>query len=171
MYSLYTDGSSYPGRRHAGWAYHLQSEDLTSAITESGTCPTNDVNNGELLAVVCGLERLGPASSVTVYTDSLFVIDSQQRSMNKYKWQTPLMIRFHRLLQLHHVGFVQVLRSNRPIQHSLVHHLAREAARGDVQNHDPGLEYRNRPVSVFRAGSPIRTQQSDPGRRDDACIG
>jgi ribonuclease HI len=65
MYSLYTDGSSYPGRKHAGWAYHLQSEDLTFAITESGTCPTNDVNNGELLAVVCGLERLEGTSDVT----------------------------------------------------------------------------------------------------------
>jgi ribonuclease HI len=163
MYNLYTDGSSYPGRKHAGWAYHLQSEDLTFAITESGTCPTNDVNNGELLAVVCGLERLEVTSDVLVYTDSLFVIDSRQRTMNKYKWQTPLMIRFHQLLRDHNVDFVQVLRGDRPIQHSLVHHLAREAARGDVQNLNQGREHRNQSVSVLRAGIALRTPQSDAG--------
>lgn len=163
MYSLYTDGSSYPGRRHAGWAYHLQSKDLTFAITESGICPTNDVNNGELLAVVRGLERLEASSEVVVYTDSLFVIDSRQRTMSKYKWQTPLLFRFQQLLNRHNADFVQVLRGDRPIQHMLVHHLAREAARGDVQNPDPSAEYRYRQVSVLRTGSSLRTQQSDAG--------
>lgn len=132
-YNLYTDGSSYPGRKNAGWAFHLELKDLTLAITESGTCPTNDVNNAELLAVVNGLERLKEPSEVTIHTDSLFVIDSRQRAFNKYKWQTPLIFRFRELLRTHTVGIVQVLRGDRPIQHSLVHHLAREAARGEEQ--------------------------------------
>lgn len=136
MYNLYTDGSSYPGRKNAGWAFYLELKDLSLAIMESGQTPTNDVNNAELLAVVSGLERLKEPSDVVIHTDSLFVIDSRQRSMNKYKWMTPLLLRFRELLRIHNVAFVQVLRGNRPIQHSLVHHNAREAARGEASQTD-----------------------------------
>lgn len=130
-YNLYTDGSAYPGYKRGGWAFHLSIG--TFAITESGLGQSNDANNMELLAVVNGLEAIpGKGAKITIHTDSLFVIYSHKRTTSKYKWMTPLLLTFRQLCIEHQISFIQILRGQRPPEHLLVHHLAREAANTGV---------------------------------------
>lgn len=129
-YRIYTDGSSFPGYKLGGWAYYLEWEGC--GHFESGYVRCGDVNNAELYAVVRALETIPRSEGeVTIHTDSLFVIDASHRK--ERKWMTPLVMRYRELFKMYKITMIQVLRANRPIQHQLVHQLAREAIQREVQ--------------------------------------
>lgn len=69
--SLFTDGSCNPNPGKGGWAAIILDGRHHTEI--SGTVPHGSNNRMELAAVVNGLARLPPNSSVKVFTDSAYV--------------------------------------------------------------------------------------------------
>ena len=70
-FSLFTDGSCYPNPGKGGWAAIIHDGRRCREI--SGAVPHGSINKMELLAVINGLSRLPPKSSVKVFTDSSYV--------------------------------------------------------------------------------------------------
>lgn len=119
MIHLWTDASA---GKSSGWAFIIQMNSIE--IVESGHIESNDINRAELLAVVNGLEKISNSEiDIVVHTDSLFVINAQ----NRKKKVTPLVLRLKELSKIHRITFTQVLRHERCQTHLRVHRLAREA--------------------------------------------
>ncbi len=71
---LYSDGSADPNPGKGGYGGILRYKDLTKEFSEGFELTTN--NRMEIMGVIAGLEMLKMKSSVDVYTDSSYVVDT-----------------------------------------------------------------------------------------------
>ena len=72
--SVYTDGSCNGNPGPGGWAAILKKGRWQREIV--GNTPHGSNNRMELQAVIAGLSAVRPGSSVTVYSDSQYVVDA-----------------------------------------------------------------------------------------------
>lgn len=116
---IYTDGacSGNPGK--GGYGVILNFNGITKEISEGFLLTTN--NRMEILAAIKGLEALKEKCSVTLYSDSKYLVDAINQGWVK-KWQSNNWVKsdkskaknidlFSRLLELidkHEVEFVWV---------------------------------------------------------------
>lgn len=127
MYSLFTDGSAVTNPNRGGFGYILVNPNGEETIGQGyeNHCGTNRM---ELLAVVQGLRNLDCPSEVTVYTDSLFVINGSRVYNKPCKDKIDLWVELKELLRQHSVSFVKVGSGNPHPMHKRAHNLARESA-------------------------------------------
>lgn len=121
---IYTDGSCYPNPGNGGWAAILRHTDpATGQLYEkelSGGYTDTTNNRMEMLAAIHGLEALKRPCSVTVFSDSQYLVDAVEKNWI-YRWKAAgwkrgeselknpdLWRRLDALLELHHVRFVWV---------------------------------------------------------------
>lgn len=112
---MYTDGSSLGNPGPGGYGTLLLSGKFRKEISAGYRLTTN--NRMELMAVIAGLEALkNDNSSVTVYTDSRYVVDAVEKGwlLNwirirfKGKKNSDLWMRFYEIYKRHNVRFVWV---------------------------------------------------------------
>ena len=87
---IHTDGSFIPSTRSGGWAAIIESDD-TPTVTISGKIEDTTNNRMEILAVLEALKTLVWPSTVTVYSDSQYVVNSINTWMYNWKkngWKT-----------------------------------------------------------------------------------
>ncbi len=117
--NLYTDGACSGNPGPGGWGAVLECGGREREL--SGADPATTNNRMELTAVISGLEALKEPCSVTVYSDSKYVVDSVQKGwlygwskkgwINAQKKPVPnreLWQRLLSLLSVHRVRFVWV---------------------------------------------------------------
>lgn len=115
MITIYTDGSSRGNPGPGGYGIVMKYGDLRKELSEGFRLTTN--NRMELLGVIVALERLKKeGSSVTVYSDSKYVVDAieqkwlfgwEKKQFAKIK-NPDLWVRLLRIYRKHHVKFVWV---------------------------------------------------------------
>lgn len=117
--NLYTDGACSGNPGPGGWGAVLECDGRELELSGGEACTTN--NRMELTAVIKGLEALKVPCSVTVCSDSKYVVDSVQKGwlfgwskknwINSQKKPVPNRELWERLLSLlgtHKVSFVWV---------------------------------------------------------------
>jgi ribonuclease HI len=94
---IFTDGACSGNPGPGGWAAILRAPDFSSGETRGrekeifGGEPSTTNNRMELTAVIRALEALKAPASVTIYTDSKYVMDGATRWMPRWKlngWRT-----------------------------------------------------------------------------------
>lgn len=145
--TIYTDGSSLGNPGPGGFGVVLLAGPHRREISEGYRLTTN--NRMELLAVITGLEALKrDGLSVTIYSDSKYVIDSVQKGWI-YGWMRKgfagkknpdLWRRFMRVFARHNVRFVWIKGHNNNIENERCDLLATTAARGEVLLEDSGYK-------------------------------
>lgn len=145
--TIYTDGSSLGNPGPGGFGVVLLAGPHRREISEGYRLTTN--NRMELLAVITGLEALKrDGLSVTIYSDSKYVIDSVQKGWI-YGWMrkgfagkknADLWRRFMRVFARHNVRFVWIKGHNNNIENERCDLLATTAARGEVLLEDTGYK-------------------------------
>lgn len=112
---MYTDGAARGNPGPGGYGVVLMSGKLRKELSEGFALTTN--NRMELLAVIKGLEALKIDNlSVTVYSDSKYVVDAVEKGWvfsweatdYKKKKNPDLWKRFLRVYRKHRVSFVWV---------------------------------------------------------------
>jgi ribonuclease HI len=86
---IFTDGACSGNPGPGGWAAILRSGAAEKEISGGETATTN--NRMELMAVIHGLHALKSSSSVTVHTDSRYVMDGATQWLKRWKangWKT-----------------------------------------------------------------------------------
>jgi len=86
---IFTDGACSGNPGPGGWAAILRSGAAEKEISGGETATTN--NRMELMAVIHGLNALKSSSSVTVHTDSRYVMDGATQWLTRWKangWKT-----------------------------------------------------------------------------------
>jgi ribonuclease HI len=119
-FHLFTDGSALAYANCGGWAYVLQGP--KGETTQNGACWNVGSNTMELWAVLEGLAKLVTPSTVTIYTDSQFVIAG---SINR-RFKDPIWREMYCFLDIHTIIFCKIIGNHST--HKKVHNLAREAA-------------------------------------------
>lgn len=145
--TIYTDGSSLGNPGPGGFGVVLLAGPHRREISEGYRLTTN--NRMELLAVIIGLEALKrDGLSVTIYSDSKYVIDSVQKGWI-YGWirkgfagkkNADLWRRFMRVFARHEVRFIWIKGHNNNIENERCDLLATTAARGEVLLEDTGYK-------------------------------
>ena len=112
---IYTDGAAKGNPGNGGYGVVLIYGKHRKELSEGFKLTTN--NRMELLSVIVGLERLKKeGTSVTVYSDSKYVVDAiekkwlfgwEKKNFNKKK-NPDLWIRFLKIYRKHSVSFVWV---------------------------------------------------------------
>lgn len=115
MIELYTDGASKGNPGPGGFGVILRAGQHYKEISAGFRKTTN--NRMELLAVIVGLEALKkPGQSVTIYSDSKYVVDAVEKKW-VFGWlqkgfagkkNKDLWLRFLQVYKLHNVRFVWV---------------------------------------------------------------
>lgn len=82
---LYTDGGCSGNPGPGGWAFLMRHVPTEKQLEDSGGEPDTTNNRMELTAVVRGLEALKKASSVELFTDSVYVGKGMSEWMPKWK--------------------------------------------------------------------------------------
>ncbi|MFD0767298.1 ribonuclease HI [Mucilaginibacter lutimaris] len=115
MIEIYTDGASSGNPGPGGYGVILRSGQHYKELSAGFRKTTN--NRMELLAVITGLEAIkSPNQSVTVFSDSKYVIDAiEKRWVNGWvakgfagKKNKDLWMRYLNIAKLHNVKFVWV---------------------------------------------------------------
>jgi ribonuclease HI len=143
--TIYTDGSSRGNPGPGGYGVVLISGKHRLEKSEGYRLTTN--NRMELMAVIAGLEALKkPGSSVTVYTDSKYVVDPVEKKwilgwekkgfLNKKN--PDLWKRFLKIYRDHHVKLIWIKGHANNIENELCDRLAVEAAQGLKLHDDKG---------------------------------
>lgn len=145
--TIYTDGSSLGNPGPGGFGVVLLAGPHRREISEGYRLTTN--NRMELLAVITGLEALKrDGLSVTIYSDSKYVIDSVQKGWI-YGWirkgfagkkNADLWRRFMRVFARHEVRFIWIKGHNNNIENERCDLLATTAARSEVLLEDTGYK-------------------------------
>ena len=81
--AIYTDGAAEPNPGPGGYGVVLLFGQHRKELSAGFELTTN--NRMELLAVIAGLEALTKPCSVTVYSDSKYVVDSVENG-SVHKW-------------------------------------------------------------------------------------
>ena len=82
---LFTDGACSGNPGPGGWAFILRHPATGKEVEQSGGEPVTTNNRMELTGVVRGLEQLKRPSSVTLFTDSVYVGKGLSEWMAKWK--------------------------------------------------------------------------------------
>lgn len=113
--TIYTDGAARGNPGPGGYGTVLLAGQFRKELSEGFELTTN--NRMELLAVIVGLESLKiPNSTVTIYSDSKYVVDAVekgwiwnwQKTRFKGKKNPDLWLRFLKIYPKHQVRFVWV---------------------------------------------------------------
>jgi len=107
--TMYTDGACSGNPGPAGWAAILQCGQHEKEVVGGAEESTN--NRAEIMAVIAGLEALKFPCSVTIYTDSQYVIGVASKGW-KRKANCGLLAQMDRLLAGRSVTFVKVKAHN-----------------------------------------------------------
>lgn len=138
---IYTDGSCHGNPGRGGCGVILVFSDDCYEISYGYRYTT--YNRMELMACIAGLEELEHAYSVTIYTDSKYLVDcitkgwamswmlnDWRRSNGSFAENTDLWERLLSLMQKHKVKFVWVKGHNGHPENERCNQLANAAARG-----------------------------------------
>jgi ribonuclease HI len=115
MIEIFTDGASSGNPGPGGYGVILRSGNHYKELSEGFRKTTN--NRMELLAVIKGLEALkSPNQTVTIYSDSKYVIDSiEKKWVNSWlqkgfkdKKNRDLWLRYLDISKMHNIKFVWV---------------------------------------------------------------
>lgn len=131
MYQLYADGSAILNPRRGGWGFVLRLNDV-DVRSEKGYENHRGTNRMELTAVIQGLRCLDEPSAVTIYTDSLFVLNGLRRPVVMQRDIAELWVELKAACLKHTITFKKVGSGNPHPQHRRAHHLAREAVFTEV---------------------------------------
>lgn len=120
MVNLYTDASVRNNK--GGCAYIIDFNNIT--ISLAFTDNSKDINYLELLAVCEGLHAINTTDTITVYTDSCYVLNATKliKTYSKRKNKAILRKQLHHYLENNDVQFILICGKN-----NKAHHLAREA--------------------------------------------
>ena len=120
---LFTDGGCSGNPGPGGWAFLLRHPGTGKQLESSGGEPNTTNNRMELTAVIRGLEVLKRASTVMLFTDSVYVGKGMTEWMPKWKangWRRKergrwadikneeLWRRLDELINLHRVAYTRV---------------------------------------------------------------
>lgn len=83
-YTLYTDGACSGNPGPGGWAYIILHDTDTHKASGGEIATTN--NRMELIALIRGLESIPKQESVTVFSDSRYIVDTIEQKWWQ-KWQ------------------------------------------------------------------------------------
>lgn len=122
MINLYTDASIKNG--NGGYAYIIQIGNIV--ISKKQYIKSQDINYLELLAVVEGLKALCTTRTISVFTDSNYVIGCLRMKLLGHTKKGLLRQQFNDLRKQHSLIFTLVNKENK--MHREAHYLAREAA-------------------------------------------
>ena len=113
--TIYTDGSSLGNPGPGGYGTVLLTERHRKELSQGYKLTTN--NRMELMAVIVGLEELKiPQSTVTVYSDSQYVVHAIEKNW-VFNWEkkrfkgkknADLWLRFLKVYRCHTVNFVWI---------------------------------------------------------------
>lgn len=84
---LFTDGACSGNPGPGGWAFVLRHDKSEAELEGSGGEPDSTNNRMEMMAVICGLEKLIEPCQVSLYSDSIYVLKGMQEWMPKWKAQ------------------------------------------------------------------------------------
>ena len=135
--TIYTDGSSLGNPGSGGYGVVLMSGHYRKELSQGYRLTTN--NRMELMAVIVGLEALKiPQSTVTVFTDSQYVVNSVEkhwvfgweRNNFKGKKNVDLWQRFLKIYRCHTVYFKWIKGHDGNLENERCDHLAMAAAQG-----------------------------------------
>lgn len=147
MIKIYTDGASRGNPGPGGYGIVMIYGSLRKEISEGFRLTTN--NRMELLSVIVSLETLKKeGSSVTIYSDSKYVVDAVEQKWVfgwekknfKDKKNPDLWMRFLRIYRKHQVKFVWVKGHASNKENNRCDELAVEAALGGDLKIDSGYE-------------------------------
>ncbi len=147
MIKIYTDGASRGNAGPVGYGIVMIFGSLRKEISEGFRLTTN--NRMELLSVIVSLETLKKeGSSVTIYSDSKYVVDAVEQKWVfgwekknfKDKKNPDLWMRFLRIYRKHQVKFVWVKGHASNKENNRCDELAVEAALGGDLKIDSGYE-------------------------------
>ncbi len=85
QFELFTDGACSGNPGPGGWAFILRGGGLSKERVHSGAEARTTNNRMELLAVIRGLEELPAQSTVTVTTDSEYVVKGLREWLDGWK--------------------------------------------------------------------------------------
>jgi ribonuclease HI len=134
----FTDGACLGNPGPGGWGALLRFGDREREL--SGADPATTNNRMELMAAISALEALKRPCSVTLYTDSRYVIDGVTKWLRPWKargWKTAdrqpvknvdLWQRLEAAKELHQVDWQWVRGHSGHVENERVDQLAREAA-------------------------------------------
>ncbi len=144
---IYTDGSAKGNPGNGGYGIVMMSGNHRKELHKGYRLTTN--NRMELLAVIIALESIKKeGSSITIYSDSKYVIDSvdkkwvfgwEKKNFNKKK-NPDLWIRFLKIYRKQKVSFVWVKGHNNNKENERCDTLAVQAADGKNLLIDPWYE-------------------------------
>jgi len=166
--TIYTDGAAEPNPGHGGYGVVLLFGQRRKELSAGFDLTTN--NRMELLAVIVGLEALTKPCTVTVYSDSKYVVDSvendsvrkwrsnnwmrtkSERAKNSDLWQ-----RFLTAYEKHSVSLEWVPGHQGIIENERCDQLAVEAAQSDQKTPDSGYNPDEKSkVTHSQPGEPCR---------------
>ena len=145
--TIYTDGSSLGNPGPGGYGVVLTAGPYRKELSQGYRLTTN--NRMELMAVIAGLETLkNPQSTVTVYTDSQYVVNSVEKKWVfgwektgfKGKKNADLWQRFLKIYRCHTVNFVWVKGHDGVIENERCDQLAVAAAQSAQLLEDTGYK-------------------------------
>lgn len=148
--NLYTDGAAKGNPGPGGYGLILSAGKLVKEMSAGFRKTTN--NRMELLAVIVGLEALKrPGMTVTVYSDSKYVVDAVEKKWvfgwekknYKDKKNVDLWKRFMQIYRQHTVNFIWIKGHNNHPQNERCDQLAVKAAEGANLPPDVGYESLN----------------------------
>ena len=148
--NLYTDGAAKGNPGPGGYGIVLEAGQHRKELSQGFKITTN--NRMELLAVIVGLEALkNPGQSVTVVSDSKYVVDAVEKKW-LFGWETKgfkgkknpdLWMRFLKIYRQHKVNFKWVKGHNNHPQNERCDQLAVAAAESGKLITDEGYKPEN----------------------------
>lgn len=148
--TVYTDGSALGNPGPGGYGIVLKTSKHRKEVSQGYRLTTN--NRMELLSVIVALEMLKkPASRVTIYSDSKYVVDAVEKGW-VFNWEkkgfkgkknVDLWERFLKIYQRHHIDFKWVKGHSGVPENERCDELAVAAAQGDNLLVDEGYEAEN----------------------------
>ena len=147
---MYTDGAAMGNPGRGGYGVVLIAGQRRKELSQGYRLTTN--NRMELMAVITGLEALKiPQSTVTVYTDSLYVVNAVELKW-VFGWEkknfagkknADLWERFLKVYRCHSVAFEWVKGHTGNMENERCDRLAAAAAQGAQLLEDTGYESQN----------------------------
>ncbi len=144
---IYTDGSSRGNPGNGGYGVVMKSSGYRKELSKGFRLTTN--NRMELLAVIVALESIKKtSSSVQIYSDSKYVVDSiekkwvfnWEKKRFKTKKNSDLWVRFLKVYRKHTVSFFWIKGHSENKENERCDLLAVSAAEGDILHIDKHYE-------------------------------
>jgi len=131
MINIYTDGSCLNNPGPGGWAAIIEIDGL---LTELAGFDKNTTNNRmEILAVIEGLKSIQQQESVTVYTDSQYVVNTITKNWKKNA-NKDLWLRLDKEISQRNVSWQWIRGHNNHPQNEMADKLANKMAKSQGEN-------------------------------------